>query len=419
MRQKSAIALNTLQAEQQTALQVREQLSQSHSELEAARNRIAAFAKDVEGWRQKAAAAETSAVERAAECDRLGVVHNELNGRIASLHAGLEKHSQQIVRLTSEAETQRRQIETQWSERLKGLEGERDAERRRAGESAERLAAEQKAHQGTRKTLDGTNLELEERGRKLAAFSTEIEDAKRRQSSLQTLIDQRAAILAGQEQELGSLKDRAAALHADLGKREQRVLVLERELDAMRRRIGEFERELAQRDERLASASQTLSSCQLDLTSLAEKATFNRQELSGVIDQLRERVGELAPALQAREAEVAKLLRQIADWEKSYEHRVGDLQTCEGALAAGQKTPANILLKRPDEVDDIKEVRGIGPVLEQVLNRLGIYLFRQIAEFTPDDVDWVAANLPEFPRRIIWEGWIEQARELHAKKYGR
>jgi predicted flap endonuclease-1-like 5' DNA nuclease len=42
-----------------------------------------------------------------------------------------------------------------------------------------------------------------------------------------------------------------------------------------------------------------------------------------------------------------------------------------------------------------------------VLHRLGIYLFRQIAESTPDDVDWVAANLPEFPRRIIWEGWID------------
>jgi NADH-quinone oxidoreductase subunit E len=87
-------------------------------------------------------------------------------------------------------------------------------------------------------------------------------------------------------------------------------------------------------------------------------------------------------------------------------------------VAAGQKTPANLLLRRPDEVDDIKEIRGIGPVLERVLNRLGIYLFRQIAEFTPEDIEWVSANLPEFPRRIIQERWIDQARELHAKKYG-
>ena len=28
------------------------------------------------------------------------------------------------------------------------------------------------------------------------------------------------------------------------------------------------------------------------------------------------------------------------------------------------------------------------------------------------------ANLREFPQRIIWEGWIVQAWDLHAKKYG-
>jgi predicted flap endonuclease-1-like 5' DNA nuclease len=418
IRSKADTALASLKTEQQALVQVKDQLSQGRSELEAAQKRIAELGKGVESWRQKTAAAEKSAAERAAESARLTGEGSELNARIAALNADQEKHTRQIAGLKGEAEAQRRQMEAQWSERVKGLEAERDAERRRAAESDERLAAEQRAHQAAKKTLDGVNAELDERGRKLAAFSTEAEDARRRQSALQTLVDQRSAAFADQEQALGTLRDRVAALHADLGARDQRILGLEKDLDALRRRIGELEGELAQRDNRLLAASQTLSTCQLDLTSLAEKTTYNRQELTGVIDQLRERVGELAPALKAREEELARLTRQLEEWEKRYEHRVGELQTCEAAVAAGQKTPANLLLRRPDEVDDIKEIRGIGPVLERVLNRLGIYLFRQIAEFTPEDIEWVSANLPEFPRRIIQERWIDQARELHAKKYG-
>lgn len=63
------------------------------------------------------------------------------------------------------------------------------------------------------------------------------------------------------------------------------------------------------------------------------------------------------------------------------------------------------------ERDNLKEIKGIGPVNEGQLNELGIYTFAQIAAWTPANVDWVEDFL-SFPGRIAREDWIGQAKIL-------
>jgi len=63
------------------------------------------------------------------------------------------------------------------------------------------------------------------------------------------------------------------------------------------------------------------------------------------------------------------------------------------------------------EEDDLKRIKGIGPVNEKALNELGILKFSQIASWTPANVDWVE-DFMSFPGRIEREGWIAQARIL-------
>jgi len=60
------------------------------------------------------------------------------------------------------------------------------------------------------------------------------------------------------------------------------------------------------------------------------------------------------------------------------------------------------------EEDDLKRIKGIGPVNEKALNALGIYKFSQVASWTPANVDWVEDSL-SFPGRIEREDWIAQA----------
>ncbi len=66
---------------------------------------------------------------------------------------------------------------------------------------------------------------------------------------------------------------------------------------------------------------------------------------------------------------------------------------------------------RPDSVDDLKRIKGVGNVIEQTLNELGIYQFQQIAEWDNDNVSWVE-NFLSFPGRVKREGWIDQAKTL-------
>lgn len=69
-------------------------------------------------------------------------------------------------------------------------------------------------------------------------------------------------------------------------------------------------------------------------------------------------------------------------------------------------------LAAPDgKADDLKRIRGIGPRNEARLHGLGIWHFRQIAAWTPENVEWVGSYLA-FPGRIDREGWVAQAEVL-------
>ena len=69
-------------------------------------------------------------------------------------------------------------------------------------------------------------------------------------------------------------------------------------------------------------------------------------------------------------------------------------------------------LDAPDgEADDLKKISGVGPVLEEKLNSMGIFHYRQIAAFTPEDIAAVDDAL-KFKGRIERDDWLAQAKKL-------
>lgn len=66
------------------------------------------------------------------------------------------------------------------------------------------------------------------------------------------------------------------------------------------------------------------------------------------------------------------------------------------------------------EPDDLKKIKGIGPKFEGDLNSKGIYYWRQIAAWKPEDVEMVEGIINSFPGRIERDEWIKQAGELAA-----
>jgi NADH-quinone oxidoreductase subunit E len=87
------------------------------------------------------------------------------------------------------------------------------------------------------------------------------------------------------------------------------------------------------------------------------------------------------------------------------------VESAPGPAVTPQR-PEGLTTPRGDGADDLKLIKGVGPVLETLLHRLGYYHFDQIAAWTPAEVAWVDENLDEFKGRVEREGWVEQARYL-------
>lgn len=89
------------------------------------------------------------------------------------------------------------------------------------------------------------------------------------------------------------------------------------------------------------------------------------------------------------------------------------------ASGAAKLPPSILLSQRPQEVDDLKRIKGVGDKMESILNEKGVYQFRQIAAFSEADIEWVNDAIEAFPGRILRDDWVGQARDLHMEKYGR
>lgn len=77
------------------------------------------------------------------------------------------------------------------------------------------------------------------------------------------------------------------------------------------------------------------------------------------------------------------------------------------ALAAGVDSP---FLAIPDgEADDLIRIKGIGPKLSALLNGLGVFHYRQIAGWTPEQLAIVDAQLGQFQGRPERDQWQSQA----------
>ena len=66
---------------------------------------------------------------------------------------------------------------------------------------------------------------------------------------------------------------------------------------------------------------------------------------------------------------------------------------------------------RPSKVDDLTEINGVGPKLEEKLNDFGIYTFEQIANWNEDNIAEFD-ELLSFKGRIERDDWVGLAKEL-------
>ena len=76
--------------------------------------------------------------------------------------------------------------------------------------------------------------------------------------------------------------------------------------------------------------------------------------------------------------------------------------------------PKGLTAARGGVADDLKLIKGVGPKLEILCNKLGFFHFDQIANWTAAEIAWVDENLEGFKGRVTRDEWVEQARDLAA-----
>jgi predicted flap endonuclease-1-like 5' DNA nuclease len=73
-------------------------------------------------------------------------------------------------------------------------------------------------------------------------------------------------------------------------------------------------------------------------------------------------------------------------------------------------------IAHPEDAQDLQQIKGIGPYIQEKLNFLGIYTFGQISKFTPVDIETISEIIEFFPGRIQRDDWIGQAKKIMEAK---
>jgi len=87
-----------------------------------------------------------------------------------------------------------------------------------------------------------------------------------------------------------------------------------------------------------------------------------------------------------------------------------DVETAKAKFKAalGEQIP----MATTEERDDLKQINGIGPFIEEKLNDLGIYTFEQVSAFDEEMVETLTTAIEFFPGRIERDDWVGQADRL-------
>jgi len=71
--------------------------------------------------------------------------------------------------------------------------------------------------------------------------------------------------------------------------------------------------------------------------------------------------------------------------------------------------------------DDLTAIAGVGPAIAGQLRAAGVNTYREIAAWSENDIARIEETVlgGRFAGRIRRDDWLDQARSLHAEKYGR
>jgi len=290
------------------------------------------------------------------------------------------------------------ELQNEWASRFRSNEQEKSLARNEAQQLTEKYSVMQKRLQDTAKMI--------------TVLSQQRKNA-------QSVIDNDIAKIKDLSGKIEVLVEKIKRRDIRLKKYEHLLKTLSKLESDHKIRLQNSSETIQQLIEQMQGKSSEIEQLKSDMASISE----SQNEAQSLSKDVKEKYYELQAELRDREIKL-ELAREQLDKQKSnssmLEHELELIRTQVTTVPANDlstgvhksKQPVWLLEKPEKTADDLQAIKGIGPVMQRLLNQVGIFHFNQLARMTETDVLWVADKLKTFPKRIKNDRWQQQAVEL-------
>ncbi len=373
------------------------------------------------------------------------------------------KHEAQLKELREQLSRQA----AQYAEHSRDLRGQLTQQREELNAERQKLSAESQAMAAR---LNSTKSQLKTRIGELATeASTYTEsivklDAKREQlqQELDSARKQMQSQLKQDSETIGELQRERNDLRAELEKLHSSIAPLQEQLDSYRTftteldlskaRVTDLERSLMQRDQetkrlkaqanelerlrqRYQDAKDRQDNLQCQLDEMVSRQITRESERSNDLARIHELEAQLKASLETVEdlrKERAMVLATLAEKHQERAPEATIISFTQAMEPSASVATENydpeyggrmrrdvnrglVFTEAPESCDDLKRISGIAEVLEKRLNDFGIYTFRQVIEWKPEEIEEFS-RLLAFRDRIVRDDWQGQARFFYNQK---
>lgn len=196
---------------------------------------------------------------------------------------------------------------------------------------------------------------------------------------------------------------------------------LETRLDSLAESVGNIRIPESPEPVNLTPVESALSALREDVKQLPVVETHDAVDLAPVNEKI-ERLHKGVRAIpQPQPVNLKPIDRRLTSIEKGLSRvtkRVANLKS--KPVKTKRTTPRTEQRDQPrvlsaalyGKKDDLKLISGVGPKLEHLLNKNGVYYFWQVAEWNKRDINVIDERLDAFKGRITRDDWVSQARQL-------
>ncbi len=300
---------------------------------------------------------------------------------------------------------------------------------------------------------------IESLDKDLGVIRNELKDVKSNLAvveSLEAKIEKNSNVLNSYEDNLNNLNDNYGAVSKELDKfdqLDQKVKIHAKtilELSEMENSVVDMKKDLYEFSKTVDSNQNNILNFEKDHKKIQSEFTASNKEIrkdlasvTSSFNKLNQSVDSLeelfkvhkheGPDFTEIEASISKLRNKQEDIYADYKKYSNEVSYLKGKLeqkTAQTKAPAKPKkrMKMADKLsikgiqvtakdkDDLKLIKGVGPMIEKKMNKLGIYCFEQVSNLSRSDIELITEAIEFFPGRIVRDDWRGQAKKLKRKK---